>query len=103
MQKQSKKCSSKKHEEKNAAYYCPECKIYMCNKCENLHSDLFQEHHQYNCDKDIDLIFTGFCKEINHLDKLEFFCKTHNQLCCGSCIAKIKNNGKGQHKIVMFV
>ena len=98
MQKQSKKCSSKKHEEKNAIYYCPECKIYMCNKCENYHSELFQEHHQYNCDKDIDLIFTGFCKEKNHLEKIEFFCKTHNQLCCASCITKIKVDDKGQHK-----
>jgi len=91
-------CSSEKHEEMPGIYYCPECKIYMCNKCENHHSELFQKHHQYKLDKDTkDIIFTGFCKEENHLDKLEYFCKTHNQLCCASCIAKIKKKGKSQH------
>ena len=91
------KCSCKKHEENRAIFYCPECKIYMCNKCVKFHSELFQGHHQYKLDKDSKFIFTGFCKEINHLDKLEYFCKSHNVLCCASCIAKIKKNGKGQH------
>ena len=91
------KCSCKKHEESKAIFYCPECKIYMCNKCDNYHSELFQGHHQYKLDKDSKLIFTGFCKEVNHLDKLEYFCRNHNVLCCASCIAKIKKNGKGQH------
>ena len=94
---ETKKCSCIKHEEAKAIYYCTECKIYMCNKCENLHSELFPTHHKYTLDKDIKSIFTGFCKEENHLDKLEFFCKTHNQLCCASCIIKIKTNGKGEH------
>ena len=91
------KCSCKKHEESRAIFYCPECKIYMCNKCDNYHSELFQSHHQYKLDKDSKLIFTGFCKEPNHLEKLEYFCKNHNALCCASCITKIKKNGKGQH------
>ena len=91
------KCSCKKHEENKAIFYCPECKIYMCNKCDNHHSELFQSHHQYKLDKDSKLIFTGFCKEVNHLDRLEYFCKSHNVLCCASCITKIKKNGKGQH------
>ena len=92
-----KKCSSKKHQENNAINYCQECKIYMCNKCDDYHSEIFQNHHIYKLDKDISLIFTGFCKEENHLDKLEYFCKNHNILCCASCITKIKKNGKGQH------
>ena len=94
---ETKKCSSIKHEEAQAIYYCTECRIYMCNKCENHHSELFQNHHKYTLDKDIKSIFTGFCKEKNHLEKLEFFCKTHNKLCCASCIIKIKTNGKGEH------
>ena len=94
---ETKKCSCIKHEEAKAIYYCTECKIYMCNKCENHHSELFPTHHKYTLDKDIKSIFTGFCKEENHLEKLEFFCKTHNQLCCASCIIKIKTNGKGKH------
>ena len=92
-----RKCSSKKHEKIDAINYCEECKIYMCNRCNNYHSEIFPNHILYKLDKDISSIFTGFCKEVNHSEKLEYFCKTHNQLCCVSCIAKIKANGKGQH------
>ena len=98
MQVQNIKCSSKKHEENSAIFYCPECRIFMCNKCENHHSELFQGHHQYNCEKNIKSIFTGFCEEEQHFDILKFFCKSHKKLCCSACIAKINQNGKGQHK-----
>ena len=91
------KCFSKEHEEAKSSCYCAECKIYMCKKWESLHSQLFKSHKQYNLDKDIKQIFTGFCKEKNHLDELDYYCKTHNVLCCSTCIAKIKRKGKGQH------
>ena len=94
---QDKKCCSQGHEEIMSNYYCPECKIYICNKCENFHSKLFKAHKLYKIDIDINEIFTGFCEENNHLEKLEYFCKTHNKLCCSSCIVKIKREGKGQH------
>ena len=97
MENKKQKCSSIEHQNINAINYCHECKIFMCNKCENFHSKLFQNHHFYDINKDIKEIFTGFCKEENHLDKLEFFCKNHNLLCCASCITKIKRKGKGQH------
>jgi DNA repair exonuclease SbcCD ATPase subunit len=42
--------------------------------------------------------FTGICKERKHCDKLHYFCKTHNQLCCAACIAKIKGKFYGKHK-----
>ena len=93
----NKKCSSEKHKETNSVSYCQECRIYMCNKCENHHSELFKNHHQYKLDKDINEIFTGYCKENTHLDKLKFFCKNHNKLCCSSCITKIKGKDFGQH------
>ena len=93
----NKKCTLKKHEEINAIIYCQECKIFMCNKCENHHSELFQNHLVYMLDKDISEIFTGYCKEIEHYDKLEFYCKNHNKLCWAACISKIKREGKGQH------
>ena len=38
------------------------------------------------------------CNEHNHLSKYEYFCKTHNKLCCVKCIAKIKDENNGQHK-----
>ena len=97
MEKKIKKCSSKDHEELNASFYCPECKIYLCNKCEVIHSKLLKNHRSYNLDKDIADIFTGFCNEENHFEKLDYFCRNHNKLCCASCIVKFKNKGKGQH------
>ena len=97
MENKNMKCSLKKHHENEAVLYCQECKIYLCKNCEKLHSELFEEHNLYNLDKDIKEIFTGFCKEVNHFQKLEYFCKSHNQLCCAACISKIKGKGNGQH------
>ena len=91
------KCSFEEHKDIDAIITCPECKIYMCNKCENFHSSLFKNHHPYKLNKEEE-IFTGFCKEKNHTMKLAYFCKDHNQLCCAACIAKINNKGDGQHK-----
>ena len=94
----NKKCSLLEHKEIDAILYCQECKIFMCNKCDNNHSTLFKTHHKYKLDNlSIKDIFTGFCKEENHLEVLEFFCKNHNTLCCSSCICKIKKRNKGQH------
>ena len=92
-----KKCSAKKHSDTNAISYCIECNIYMCNKCLNHHSEIHENHHNYNLDKNIQEIFTGICKEEKHKDELEFYCKTHCKLCCAACISKIKQKGNGQH------
>ena len=97
MENKNNKCFSIEHKEIIANSYCFECKIYMCNKCENLHSKLFKNHQSHKLDKDLNEIFTGFCKYRNHKDELEFFCKNHNELCCTACISKIKKEGKGQH------
>ena len=91
------KCSFNEHKNIEAIKLCSDCKIYMCNKCEKLHSGLFLNHHLFNVDQNINDIFSGFCKEENHFDKLDYFCKTHNLLCCSSCIVKVKKKGKGQH------
>ena len=56
------KCSLEEHKEMKAIKYCPQCGIYLCNKCENLHSTLLKFHHPYNMNKE-DEIFTGYCKE----------------------------------------
>ena len=42
---ENKKCFSIEHKEIDAISFCFECKIYMCNKCENLHSKLFINHN----------------------------------------------------------
>lgn len=94
-------CSYEDHSNIEAVYYCMECKDFMCNKCNNFHSkrSTLKDHHVFSLEKNknISEIFTGFCKEEKHTDKLEYFCKTHNQLCCSGCIAKKKLNNKGQH------
>ena len=97
MEKEIKKCYNEDHSNIEAVYYCFECKIYMCKKCQNFHSKLCHHHHEYTLEKNISEIFTGFCKEENHSDKLEYYCKSHNELCCSGCIAKIKRKDKGQH------
>ena len=95
--KNQKKCSSKEHLEIEAISFCQKCEIFMCNKCEKIHSGLCPEHPTINLNEDIKNVFTGLCKEENHPNKLEFYCKDHNQLCCAACLCKIKAEGKGQH------
>ena len=69
----------------------------MCNKCEKIHIALFKNHQYFQLNNDED-IFTGYCQEKNHPNKLLYFCKSHNQLCCANCIVKINRKGDGQHK-----
>jgi len=97
MKNENKKCSSQKHKDLDAISYCQECHLNLCKKCENLHAELFQIHKTYNLDKNINEIFTGFCNEENHLEKLNFYCKDHDKLCCASCLCKIKEKNYGQH------
>ena len=59
------KCFTEEHKEINAISFCPECKIYMCNKCENYHKPFFKNHQIYKLNNE-DEIFTGYCKEKNH-------------------------------------
>ena len=61
-----------------------------------MHSDLLEDHKIINLNQ-LDEVFIDKCKEDNHINKLEFFCKDHNILCCACCIAKIKEEGYGQH------
>ena len=96
MENQKKKCSLKKHSNINAISFCQECKIYLCNKCQNLHPELHDDHNLINL-KDLNQILIDICKHQGHDNKLEFYCKTHNTLCCSKCICKVKVNGYGQH------
>ena len=95
-----KKCSNVEHQETNAVSYCSECRIYMCNKCEKSHSDLFKNNHQNKIIKDLkdDEFFSGICPEENHLNELIYYCRNHNKLCCTECITKIKDKNNGKHK-----
>ena len=92
-----KKCSSKTHEKNNAISYCQNCNLYLCNKCFNTHSNWFENHITYDLNKNSKDIYTYYCQEKFHSNILEYYCKTHNKLCCVSCISKIKNKFNGQH------
>ena len=95
--KNNQKCSLLEHDNINAIIFCINCKIYMCNKCENFHSKLFINHQQYNLEKDKKELFIDICEEENHTEKLKYFCKDHNKLCCALCLCKLKGKGNGQH------
>ena len=96
----NKKCSTKEHEDIDAVIYCPQCNIYICNKCDNHHKNLFKEHNPFKLNqiqKEEDL-YTGYRRENNHNLKILYFCKNHNKLCCDACIIKMKVQGRGNHK-----
>ena len=97
MEKMNKKCSLEAHKEEEAILFCYNCKIYMCNKCEKHHSELFPNHNRNYNIKNIKDLFTGLCEEDSHQYELKYFCKTHNKLCCAECITKFKGKGHGQH------
>ena len=94
---EKKKCSSKKHSDIDARYYCIECNVFICIKCFNFHSELCDNHHTYELNKNVKEIFTGLCPEINHGKELDYFCSDHNQLCCVVCLSKVKDKGYGKH------
>ena len=61
------KCASVNHKEIDAVSYCGECKVYLCNKCNKFHSEIFVNHNSIKLvGKDITELFTGFCKEKSH-------------------------------------
>ena len=91
MEDNKKKCSNEEHPNIDAISFCQNCKIYICNKCLNHHQALFKKHLIINIDNNQE-IFIDKCNENNHNDKLDFYCKNHNILCCAACITKIKAN-----------
>ena len=75
MEDKSITCSKKLHEKIDAIIYCQECDIYMCNKCKQSHSDLFESYHLHNLDKNKNDIFTGLCKDANIMLSLNISAK----------------------------
>ena len=51
---------------------------------------MFNDHKVINLNN-LNNIFIDKCKEIDHINKLGFFCKDNNTLCCASCIIKTKD------------
>ena len=97
MKSEIKKCSIKTHKKYIAIIHCQIRKLSMCGKCLIFHSKLFEIHKIINLNVDENKIFTGICKEKNHNNELEYYCKDHNMLCYAACISKIKSKGNGNH------
>ena len=89
----NKKCSFEEHKDIDAISYCSKCDIYVCEKCKDYHNNLINRNHNQIFNKENNEI----CLEKNHQEKLEYFCRTHNKLCCRACVTKIKGLGNGQH------
>ena len=72
-----KKCSLLKRKENEVISYSQECKIYMCNKCQNYHLEYLGNHHIFKLEqnKNIEDIFTGFCKMKYHSVELNIIVK----------------------------
>ena len=88
------KCSN--HKEIDAIIYCQECNMNLCNKCKQHHSELFKFHSEEILDKDSNIL-SKYCRDEHHNVEFEYFCKTHNQLCCAKCISKFVQKGSGKH------
>ena len=98
MENEVKKCSNLKHSQITAISYYSECELYLCNKCINTHSEFFINHEIHNVNnKNSNEIISDRCNELNHKLNLQYFCKSHNKLCCAACLSKIKEKGNGQH------
>ena len=97
MESKVKRCSTKSHWNKRAMKFCFTCNKYFCEICAVSHNKCDRKHELYSIESDFNLSFTGGCKEGNHPNKLEYFCKTHNNLCCAACLCKIREKGDGQH------
>ena len=90
-----KKCSN--HKETEAVIFCQECNKALCNKCKQHHSELFKSHSEDILDKNSTTILSKYCRDEHHNVEFEYFCKTHNQLCCAKCISKFVKKGNAKH------
>ena len=97
MEKSIKKCYLKSHSNKKAVKYCPNCKKYLCEICVASHNKCDRKNELLPEDKEMNLKTKGICTESNHPNKLNYYCITHNNLCCAACLCKIKEKGDGQH------
>lgn len=77
------KCSTQNHENQKPYKYCIECNIFMCHQCFNNHKKNYNNHHLIDLFQNESKIFSYLCKE--DFNKLEYFCRSDNQLCCSVC------------------
>ena len=73
MEIEKKKCASIDHINIDAITFCKNCKVYLCNLCDNFHSKLFSTHSIQVLKKEEYEIFTGICKDNQILDYIIIF------------------------------
>ncbi|CAG2218838.1 unnamed protein product [Mytilus edulis] len=100
-------CQSR-HISKAAEEYCPVCEEALCSDCKDHHklAKATKTHQVISIDEYNKL--PAFIREIKqqcdeHGDKFEFFCPTHNELCCKRCITTTHNECKECKVIEDFV
>ncbi|VDI63956.1 Hypothetical predicted protein [Mytilus galloprovincialis] len=93
---------------KAAEEYCPVCEEALCTDCKDHHklAKATKNHQAISIDEYNKL--PAFIREIKqhcdkHGDRFEFFCPTHNELCCKRCITTSHNECKECKVIEDFV
>ena len=95
------KCFSEEHKEIDAISFCPECRIYMCNKCENIHSSFFKNHKIYKLTNEEEIFMDFVKKKIIQLNQNIFVKIIINYVADYVQLNQIKK-GKANIKIVMY-
>ncbi|XP_071144800.1 E3 ubiquitin-protein ligase TRIM39-like [Mytilus edulis] len=100
-------CQSR-HISKTAEEYCPVCEEALCSDCKDHHNlAKATKNHQVISIAEYNKL-PAFIREIKqhcdkHGDRFEFFCPTHNELCCKRCITTTHNECKECKVIEDFV
>lgn len=75
----------------SATVYCKECSQYQCAKCSHCHNifealsghQLFMLNLETPLAQEVDMKGLDTCEQ--HQKRIEFFCSSHQALCCSSC------------------
>ena len=89
MENKNRKCSLGEHSKINAKTFCQDCKILMCDECEDFHKEICETHRLHKLDKNI-INIKDLLDQAMNLNEINFFCKTHNKFCYRKCKAKSK-------------
>ncbi|CAG2186788.1 unnamed protein product [Mytilus edulis] len=82
---------------KPADAFCPQCEDFLCGACQNYHkvAKLLNSHQTISIVEYMKL--PTFIKNVNikcadHENIFEFYCKTHDNLCCKQCLITSHND-----------
>jgi len=92
-------CSLESHKDKLAIKSCSFCGLNLCKECYNIHYKFLPSHQLISLENDNDALnYTIYCSQKNHNNMtLNYYCETHNELCCALCLCLKKDNNYGIH------